>query len=220
MRTEHDGDGVTWHYIQCGGCHVRTLGHWHSQGNDCPEHRAEVREDWNRRVSPAPAAAPEAPTADDYEAVLADHRRLVRELDVLLNGEGAAQQASLCDIVAQLQRAKALPEQPTGDEWLKEHERLANKLAGAAFSHGIAYRSREDDSYNEAMDAEVESKAAARAAASATLLAHARLRAAAGGEAVAYLYRDEWGTLKLAQTMPPPNGSFAVYTHPTAQEAK
>ncbi len=40
----------------------------------------------------------------DYEQVLADHRRLVRELDVLLNGEeGAAKQASLCDIVAQVQ---------------------------------------------------------------------------------------------------------------------
>lgn len=43
--------------------------------------------------------------AADYEEVLADHRRLVRELDVLLNGEaGAAKQASLCDIVAQVQR--------------------------------------------------------------------------------------------------------------------
>lgn len=41
-------------------------------------------------------------TAADYEEVLADHRRLVRELDVLLNGSGAAKQASLCDIVGQL----------------------------------------------------------------------------------------------------------------------
>ncbi len=41
-------------------------------------------------------------TAADYEEVLADHRRLVRELDVLLNGEGAAPQASLCDIVSQV----------------------------------------------------------------------------------------------------------------------
>lgn len=33
----------------------------------------------------------------------ADHQRLVRQLDVLLNGEeGAAQQASLCDLVAQV----------------------------------------------------------------------------------------------------------------------
>lgn len=38
-----------------------------------------------------------------YEEVLADHRRLVRELDVALNGEeGAAKQASLCDIVGQV----------------------------------------------------------------------------------------------------------------------
>jgi hypothetical protein len=40
-----------------------------------------------------------------YEQVLDDHRRLVRELDVLLNGEaGAAKQASLCDIVGQVRR--------------------------------------------------------------------------------------------------------------------
>lgn len=38
----------------------------------------------------------------DYEEALADHRRLVRELDVLLHGDGAARQASLCDIVAQV----------------------------------------------------------------------------------------------------------------------
>lgn len=53
-------------------------------------------------AQPSPAQA-EQPTADDYEEVLADHRRLVREMDVLLNGEdGAAQQASLCDLVAQV----------------------------------------------------------------------------------------------------------------------
>jgi hypothetical protein len=46
----------------------------------------------------------------DYEAVLADHRRLVRELDVILNGhEGAAEQASLCDIVSQLRRGSMTP---------------------------------------------------------------------------------------------------------------
>lgn len=42
-------------------------------------------------------------TAEDYEDVLADHRRLVRELDVIVNGvDGAAQQASLCDLVGQI----------------------------------------------------------------------------------------------------------------------
>jgi hypothetical protein len=39
----------------------------------------------------------------EYELAFADHKRLVRELDVALNGEaGAAKQASLCDIVAQI----------------------------------------------------------------------------------------------------------------------
>ena len=37
----------------------------------------------------------------DYEDVIACKRRLTRELDVILNGEGAARQASLCDIVGQ-----------------------------------------------------------------------------------------------------------------------
>lgn len=41
---------------------------------------------------------------NDYQEVLADKRRLTRELDVLLNGGNAAQQASLCDIVAQVRR--------------------------------------------------------------------------------------------------------------------
>lgn len=44
---------------------------------------------------------------DELLAAEKDHRRLVRELDVLMNGEaGAAQQASLCDLVAQVAKAK------------------------------------------------------------------------------------------------------------------
>jgi hypothetical protein len=47
-------------------------------------------------------------TIADYEEAMADHRRLVRELDVLWNGEeGAAKQASLCDLVGQI--ANELP---------------------------------------------------------------------------------------------------------------
>lgn len=42
---------------------------------------------------------PEVLTVADYEAVLADHRRLVREIDVIMFGDGAAKQASLCDMV-------------------------------------------------------------------------------------------------------------------------
>ena len=39
-------------------------------------------------------------TSADYEEVLADNRRLTRELDVALHGEsGAARQASLCDLI-------------------------------------------------------------------------------------------------------------------------
>lgn len=42
---------------------------------------------------------------DDLLAAQQDHQRLVRQLDVLLNGEaGAAQQASLCDLVAQVDK--------------------------------------------------------------------------------------------------------------------
>lgn len=41
----------------------------------------------------------------DWQAVSAGHDRLVRELDVLINGEaGAAAQASLCDLVAQVRK--------------------------------------------------------------------------------------------------------------------
>lgn len=48
---------------------------------------------------------PPADHLDGITEVIADHNRLVRELDVLLNGEdGAAQQASLCDIVAQVRK--------------------------------------------------------------------------------------------------------------------
>ena len=39
-------------------------------------------------------------TIKDYEEVLADYRRLTRELDVALSGPGlAAKQASLCDLI-------------------------------------------------------------------------------------------------------------------------
>lgn len=61
-------------------------------------------------VPPKAEAVSTGPTAAAFEAVLADHNRLVRELDVLLNGEiGAADQASLCDIVAQVRMARKKP---------------------------------------------------------------------------------------------------------------
>jgi len=39
-------------------------------------------------------------TIADYEEVLEDHRQLVQELDIALCGDGAAKQASLCDLIA------------------------------------------------------------------------------------------------------------------------
>lgn len=46
-------------------------------------------------------------TIADYEEVLADKRRLTRELDVALHGEhGAAKQASLCDLVGPAKRLR------------------------------------------------------------------------------------------------------------------
>lgn len=72
---------------------------------------SETAKLWNTRQQEAGVA-----TIADYEEVLADHRRLVRELDVALNGEdGAAQQASLCDIVGQvkaegIRAARATPQ--------------------------------------------------------------------------------------------------------------
>ncbi len=53
--------------------------------------------------------------AEGYEEAAADKRRLVRELDVLLNGENAAKQASLCDIVAQVRQQKLVPTCPPCD---------------------------------------------------------------------------------------------------------
>lgn len=57
-----------------------------------------------RSLAAAPQPSADGLTIDDYKESFASHRRLVRELDVLLNGEsGAAKQASLCDIVSQVE---------------------------------------------------------------------------------------------------------------------
>lgn len=48
------------------------------------------------------------PTIADYEEVLADHRRLVRALDVAMHGEdGAAKQASLVDLIGPAEDMRA-----------------------------------------------------------------------------------------------------------------
>jgi hypothetical protein len=68
-------------------------------------------------------------TIADYEEVLADHRRLVRELDVALNGDGAAKQASLCDIVAQVKNI-AKPQTSREDELVKSLEMIVGFTRG------------------------------------------------------------------------------------------
>lgn len=48
-------------------------------------------------------------TVEDYELTIADHRRLTRELDVAMHGEeGAAPQASLCDLIDPARKLRAL----------------------------------------------------------------------------------------------------------------
>ena len=57
------------------------------------------------------------PTLADYEEVLTDHRRLVRELDVAMHGqEGAALQTSLCDLIGPARRLR------------EENERLRERM--------------------------------------------------------------------------------------------
>lgn len=58
---------------------------------------SKIEENMNQRIG----------LIEDYEEVLLDHRKQIKELDVLINGkEGAAEQANLCDIISQLQSSK------------------------------------------------------------------------------------------------------------------
>lgn len=72
-------------------------------------------------------------TISDYEEVLADKRRLVRELDIIMNGENAAKQASLVDIIGQARKWKQDIDQLTAKD--KEIERL-KMLIQAAYGAG------------------------------------------------------------------------------------
>lgn len=56
--------------------------------------------------SPKPEADGDGITIADYEEVLESHRALVREIDVILFGENAAKQASLCDLVGPIRKFK------------------------------------------------------------------------------------------------------------------
>ena len=55
-------------------------------------------------------SSPDGLTIADYEEVLKDHRMVVREIDVIINGKSAALQASLIDLVGQIQELKDAPD--------------------------------------------------------------------------------------------------------------
>lgn len=68
-------------------------------------------------------------TIADYEQTLADHRQLVREIDVILNGEdGAAKQASLCDLMGDIKRHKACLDEYEALEFEKEELESENEI--------------------------------------------------------------------------------------------
>lgn len=53
FETEHDADGLgIFHAIKCSNCRARSSQLYVSLGNDCPMHRQEVRDEWNRRTAP------------------------------------------------------------------------------------------------------------------------------------------------------------------------
>ena len=61
----------------------------------------------------------------DYEAMQVQNRKLVRRLDVALNGDGAARQASLCDLVSQFE------DKPVLTERIERLEAALRELVGA-----------------------------------------------------------------------------------------
>lgn len=82
---------------------------------------------------------------DDQKDADADHRALVRELDVLLNGEaGAAKQASLCDIVVQV---RGMVKKPVGYVHTMHYEKGAGSTSRVTpvKDHGWGKRGKDYD---------------------------------------------------------------------------
>lgn len=60
---------------------------------------------------------------EDHKEVFADRDKLVREIDVVLNGEaGAAKQASLCDLVGDIKKLKSDLDRLIGNDLKQEKE--------------------------------------------------------------------------------------------------
>jgi hypothetical protein len=67
----------------------------------------------------------------DYEEVLADHKRLVREIDEIISGEnGMAKQASLCDLVGPIKKLAA-----ERDEYREALEQVKSYLDSFKHEH-------------------------------------------------------------------------------------
>lgn len=134
-----DAPGVTvkrWPFVESPGEFADRLTHALSMfggyvlgavRNVLIENPPQICADYLSRVPPAPAG--DELTVADYEEVLADHRRLVRELDVALNGDGAAKQASLVDIVAQVTCGKWTLVRSPQDAGVSEADSLLDRCA-------------------------------------------------------------------------------------------
>lgn len=71
---------------------------------ECGRLPANIKTDvYPRGNFPPPAACKDRQIAALTE-VLNDKRRLTREIDIIINGENAAQQAVLCDLIPQIQQ--------------------------------------------------------------------------------------------------------------------
>lgn len=125
----HQGRGINQHWLQRDEVIELVRQHQAEQLQDAVERVAKaIKENvYNPYAGPicgieeaAKAAIAAMPSVADYEQALADHRRLVRDLDIALNGENAAPQASLCDIVAQVKGMTRQAQQPV--EWTCKHE--------------------------------------------------------------------------------------------------
>lgn len=101
------------------GCWEMTWDGHQLSGYEQPRYWMPIPSDPDAPGTQQPVSGADGLKISDYEEVLSDHRRLVRDLDVQMNGHGAAQQASLCDIVSQAKRenwkSEWLRRQPSGN---------------------------------------------------------------------------------------------------------
>lgn len=98
--------------------HPHYTGEPNAEWTDLVEGVDEALAEWKGEKEPAQ----EELTISDYEEVLSDHRRLVHDLDVIINGENAAKQAALGDMVSQIRNL--WPKRTQGAVWVKASERL------------------------------------------------------------------------------------------------